>query len=62
MTLATRRIPYQLAQDLNTTLARLCCARMVDPRHAPNLVDHHSGCEVCTCERRLDWLIGRIPR
>ena len=52
----------QLAKDLTDTLARLRMARAVDPKHFVRTGDLHSGCEICVSERRLDWLLGRVPR
>lgn len=60
--MAAATIPCQLAKDLTDCLARLRWARMVDPRHFVRAGETHSGCDICTGERRFDWLIGRIPR
>ncbi len=54
-------IPANLRTDINATLARLRIARTVDPDHEILPGSHHSGCDICTAERRLDWLLSQIP-
>jgi hypothetical protein len=61
MALATH-VPYQLARDLNATLAALRMARTVHPRHELLPGQVHKGCDICTGEDRLDWLLNHIPR
>lgn len=58
----TRLIPEALARDLTATLARLRIARTVNPSHKLPPGQTHSGCEICTCEHRLNWLLDQLPR
>lgn len=51
-------VPTYLRDDITATLARLRTARTVNPRHEPGKL--HAGCDVCTSEKRLNWLLGQI--
>lgn len=46
--------------DINATLARLRIARTVNPGHETIPAQQHTGCDVCTSERRLDWLLSQV--
>ena len=54
-------IPAHLRTDINATLARVRIARTEDPDHEVRPGHYHSGCDICTAERRLDWLLSQIP-
>jgi hypothetical protein len=58
--MTTATIPTQLARDINIALSRLKMARTVDPRHELGNNPGHAGCDICSAERRLDWLLGLI--
>lgn len=49
--MATATVTPQLARELTDTLGRLRMARMVGDDK-----------EIAVSERRLDWLLARIPR
>ena len=57
-----RLIPFHVRADINATLARLRIARAVHPAHEVLPGKPHTGCDICTAERRLDWLLSQIPR
>ena len=60
MAAPTRLVTPQLARDLSDALARLRMARELDPRHELLPGAEHSGCEVCTSERRFNWLMDKL--
>lgn len=60
MTTTATLIPEQLQRDITKTLASLRMARIVDPQHRSG--QRHSACDVCTAERRLDWLLTRVRK
>ena len=56
----TTLIPAYLCADITATLARLRTARTVNPRHEVLPGQRHTGCDICTAQRRLDWLLDQI--
>lgn len=59
----TTGVSDQLRRDLGDTLARLRMARTVNPTHTVQDGDIHTGCDICRCERRINFLLDhRIPR
>jgi NAD-dependent SIR2 family protein deacetylase len=67
MAAPTKYIPAQLVVDLHGTLARLRCAREVDPGHEERMFRPggqrrlHIDCEVCTSQARFDMLLDKLP-
>ena len=51
MAVVTAPISAQLAKDIPNTLTRLRLARA-----------RRDWAEVCVLERRLDWLLDKVPR
>ena len=56
----TMLVPAYLRADITATLARLRTARTVNPRHEVLPGQRHAGCDVCTAQRRLDWLLDQV--
>jgi NAD-dependent SIR2 family protein deacetylase len=67
MSAPTKLLPAHLVSDLHGTLARLRCAREIDPRHEERVFRRdgqrrlHIDCEVCTSQARLDMLLDKLP-
>jgi hypothetical protein len=57
-------ISAQLKRDIEYTLELLKLARVVNPRHEDprGKVKFHFGCDVCSAEVKLNFLIDQIPR